>query len=92
MSVTIVTNYGKLKIELVLFLLLAVPISPLIEIMLKSFSVLVRLFCDLVPRPCFNFLANAASEVYNGTLFHRSIKGFMIQVLFGLITPQFLLE
>eukprot|EP01036_Dinobryon_divergens_P030593 gene30593-39862_t len=52
MSVTIVTNYGKLKVEL---------------------------FCDLVPRPCFNFLANAASDIYNDTLFHRSIKGFMIQ-------------
>lgn len=31
------------------------------------------------PRTCENFLALCASGYYNSTLFHRNIKGFMIQ-------------
>ena len=31
------------------------------------------------PRACENFLALCASGYYNGTLFHRNIKGFMVQ-------------
>lgn len=31
------------------------------------------------PRACENFLALAASGYYDGTIFHRNIKGFMIQ-------------
>mmetsp|Transcript_18599 Transcript_18599/g.59738 ORF Transcript_18599/g.59738 Transcript_18599/m.59738 type:complete len:177 (+) Transcript_18599:70-600(+) len=38
-----------------------------------------ELFCDSVPRTTFNFLALAASGYYDGTLFHRNIKGFMVQ-------------
>jgi peptidyl-prolyl cis-trans isomerase-like 3 len=32
-----------------------------------------------VPRASENFLALSASGYYNGTIFHRNIKGFMIQ-------------
>mmetsp|Transcript_10153 Transcript_10153/g.20208 ORF Transcript_10153/g.20208 Transcript_10153/m.20208 type:complete len:216 (+) Transcript_10153:465-1112(+) len=39
----------------------------------------LELFCDLVPRTCFNFLALAASGAYDGSLFHRLIPQFMIQ-------------
>ena len=40
----------------------------------------VELASDVVERSrCFNFLALAASGAYDGTLFHRNIKGFMIQ-------------
>lgn len=38
-----------------------------------------------MPRTAENFLALCASGYYNGTLFHRNIKGFMIQ---GGITPR----
>jgi peptidyl-prolyl cis-trans isomerase-like 3 len=38
-----------------------------------------ELFCDLAPRTCKNFLALAASNYYDGTIFHRSIKKFMLQ-------------
>jgi cyclophilin family peptidyl-prolyl cis-trans isomerase len=31
------------------------------------------------PRACENFLALSASGYYNDTLFHRNIKGFMVQ-------------
>jgi len=39
----------------------------------------LELFCDLVPTSCTNFMALAASGYYNNTVFHRNIKGFMIQ-------------
>jgi peptidyl-prolyl cis-trans isomerase-like 3 len=39
----------------------------------------LEIFCDTAPRTSFNFLALAASGAYDGTIFHRNIKGFMIQ-------------
>eukprot|EP00611_Tribonema_gayanum_P015498 TRINITY_DN27359_c0_g1_i1.p1 TRINITY_DN27359_c0_g1~~TRINITY_DN27359_c0_g1_i1.p1 ORF type:complete len:175 (+),score=26.85 TRINITY_DN27359_c0_g1_i1:44-526(+) len=39
----------------------------------------VELYCDLTPKTAYNFLALAASGYYDGTKFHRNIKGFMIQ-------------
>mmetsp|Transcript_7547 Transcript_7547/g.12547 ORF Transcript_7547/g.12547 Transcript_7547/m.12547 type:complete len:161 (+) Transcript_7547:61-543(+) len=39
----------------------------------------LEIFCDLVPKASFNFLALAASGYYDSTIFHRNIKGFMVQ-------------
>ncbi|XP_071947986.1 peptidyl-prolyl cis-trans isomerase-like 3 isoform X2 [Antedon mediterranea] len=39
----------------------------------------IELFCEQVPRACENFLALSASGYYKGCLFHRNIKGFMVQ-------------
>jgi peptidyl-prolyl cis-trans isomerase-like 3 len=39
----------------------------------------IELFCAECPRTCKNFLALCASGYYNNTLFHRSIKGFIVQ-------------
>ena len=39
----------------------------------------LEIFCDSVPRTSFNFLALAGAGYYDGTLFHRNIKGFMLQ-------------
>lgn len=39
----------------------------------------IELFCDECPKACENFLALCASNVYNGCLFHRNIKGFIVQ-------------
>ncbi|ELU05128.1 hypothetical protein CAPTEDRAFT_140600, partial [Capitella teleta] len=39
----------------------------------------LELFCDKCPKTCTNFLALCASDYYNQTLFHRNIKGFMVQ-------------
>lgn len=39
----------------------------------------VTLFCDIAPKTCENFLSLAESGYYEGTPFHRIIKGFMIQ-------------
>lgn len=39
----------------------------------------VELFCETCPKACENFLALCASGYYNNTIFHRNIKGFIIQ-------------
>ena len=38
-----------------------------------------EIFCDTAPRTSFNFLALCASGYYDGTTFHRNMRGFMIQ-------------
>jgi cyclophilin family peptidyl-prolyl cis-trans isomerase len=38
-------------------------------------NIKIELFCELCPKSCKNFLALAASGYYNGTIFHRNIKG-----------------
>lgn len=40
----------------------------------------LELHCDIVPRACENFLALCGQGYYDNTIFHRSIKNFMIQV------------
>mmetsp|Transcript_10562 Transcript_10562/g.16110 ORF Transcript_10562/g.16110 Transcript_10562/m.16110 type:complete len:220 (+) Transcript_10562:435-1094(+) len=42
-------------------------------------NIKLEVYCDTAPRTSFNFLALAASGYYNGTTFHRNIRGFMIQ-------------
>lgn len=42
-------------------------------------DVKAEIFCDTCPRTAFNFLALAAAGKFNGTIFHRNIRGFMIQ-------------
>lgn len=39
----------------------------------------MELFCELCPKTCENFLALCANDYYNGSLFHRNIKGFIVQ-------------
>lgn len=39
----------------------------------------IEIFCEAVPKAAENFLALCASNAYDNTLFHRNIKGFMIQ-------------
>ncbi|KAK2140870.1 hypothetical protein LSH36_1222g00006 [Paralvinella palmiformis] len=39
----------------------------------------LELFCDKCPKACENFLALCASGYYDNCLFHRNIKGFIVQ-------------
>jgi len=39
----------------------------------------LELHCDMVPRTCENFIRLASSGYYDGILFHRLIRNFMIQ-------------
>jgi len=38
-----------------------------------------EIFCDTAPKTSFNFLALCASNYYDQSIFHRNIRGFMIQ-------------
>lgn len=42
-------------------------------------SIEVTLFPDIAPKAVENFITLAESNYYDGTIFHRVIKGFMIQ-------------
>src|ERR1700682_1542014 len=46
-----------------------------------SGSLKIELYCELCPitSGCANFLGLAASDYYDGKLFHRNIAGFLIQ-------------
>ena len=39
----------------------------------------LELACELAPRTCHNFLALCACGLYDGSLFHRNVAGFVIQ-------------
>lgn len=39
----------------------------------------IELLCDLAPKACENFLALCASGYYDGCVFHRNIKNFILQ-------------
>lgn len=38
----------------------------------------IELYCDTVPRTCENFMRHCQNGYYDGTVFHRSIKNFMV--------------
>jgi peptidyl-prolyl cis-trans isomerase-like protein 2 len=40
----------------------------------------IELHCDIAPRTTENFIYLCEMGYYNDTVFHRSIKNFMIQV------------
>lgn len=42
-------------------------------------SLSLELHCDMVPKTCENFLKHCLNGYYNNTVFHRSIRNFMIQ-------------
>lgn len=42
-------------------------------------SIKIELFCEAAPKGCENFLALCASGYYDGCVFHRNIKGFIVQ-------------
>ena len=39
----------------------------------------IEIFCDLVPIAAKNFLGLCAKGYYDNTIFHRNIKGFIVQ-------------
>ncbi|XP_012384092.1 peptidyl-prolyl cis-trans isomerase-like 3 [Dasypus novemcinctus] len=39
----------------------------------------IEVFCERTPKACENFLVLCASNYYNGYIFHRNSKGFMVQ-------------
>ncbi len=53
--------------------------NPVVVIDTSLGAITVELFQDKAPKSVENFLAYAKSGFYSGTIFHRVIKGFMIQ-------------
>ncbi|RXW17584.1 hypothetical protein EST38_g8269 [Candolleomyces aberdarensis] len=39
----------------------------------------IEVFCEAVPRAAENFLALCASNYFDGCIFHRNIKTFIVQ-------------
>ena len=53
--------------------------NPKIELKTTLGSVTVELFEDIAPKTCENFTTHVKNGYYNGLIFHRVIKEFMIQ-------------
>ena len=53
--------------------------NPLVLLETTSGDILIELFADKAPDSVANFLAYADEGFYENTIFHRVIKGFMIQ-------------
>ncbi len=60
--------------------------KPLIQIETSHGEIFLELDCDKAPVSVENFIAYAKAGHYDGTIFHRVIKGFMIQG--GGLTPN----
>ncbi|MBG0791051.1 MAG: peptidylprolyl isomerase [Desulfovibrionaceae bacterium] len=53
--------------------------NPLVLLETPEGEILIELFPDKAPKTVENFLKYVDDEFYDGTLFHRVIKGFMVQ-------------
>jgi peptidyl-prolyl cis-trans isomerase B (cyclophilin B) len=53
--------------------------NPMVLLETPEGEILIELFADKAPKSVENFLAYVDDKFYDGTLFHRVIKGFMIQ-------------
>lgn len=80
---------------LILAVIIALPIishatqaNPKVLIKTSKGDITLELFADKAPITVKNFLSYVDEKFYNGTIFHRVIKDFMIQG--GGFTPEFL--
>lgn len=53
--------------------------SPVVVLETSQGNIEVRLFPDVAPKACENFIGLAQKGYYNGLIFHRVIKDFMVQ-------------
>ncbi len=53
--------------------------NPLVQMMTSRGEIILELFRDKAPISVENFIRYAREGHYNGTIFHRVIKGFMVQ-------------
>lgn len=58
---------------------MAQPANPKVVIKTSRGDITLELFADKAPQTVANFLAYVDAKFYDGTIFHRVIKGFMIQ-------------
>lgn len=55
------------------------PQRPVVKMVTSKGEIEIELYADKAPMTVENFLTYVRSGFYNGTIFHRVIKGFMIQ-------------
>jgi peptidylprolyl isomerase len=53
--------------------------QPVVVLETNQGTIEIKLFPHVAPKACENFMGLATKGYYNGTVFHRVIKGFMIQ-------------
>jgi cyclophilin family peptidyl-prolyl cis-trans isomerase len=61
------------------YIAFANPANPVVLMKTSKGDITVELFADKAPITVKNFLSYADNKFYDGTIFHRVIKGFMIQ-------------
>lgn len=61
--------------------------NPKVLMKTSNGDIIIELFPDKAPISVWNFLTYVDEKFYDGTIFHRVIKGFMIQG--GGLTPEF---
>ncbi len=72
----------RLLLPILTCLLLTAPAhaaNPVVEMKTTAGTITIELYPDKAPKTVENFLAYVDAGFYNGTVFHRVIKGFMIQ-------------
>lgn len=57
----------------------ALAANPLVEMKTNFGNVVFELFPDKAPKTVDNFMRYVKSGFYKGTLFHRSVKNFVVQ-------------
>lgn len=53
--------------------------SPLVILQTTQGDIQIKLFPNVAPKACQNFIGLIEKGYYNGVIFHRVIKGFMVQ-------------
>ena len=53
--------------------------APMVVFETNQGNIELKLFCDVAPKTCENFLGLVEKKYYDGIVFHRVIKDFMIQ-------------
>lgn len=75
-----------LSLLLVLFLGSLLAANPRVLMKTSKGDIVIELFADKAPITVKNFLNYVGDKFYDGTIFHRVIKGFMVQG--GGLTPD----
>ncbi len=76
-------GYDMIRILLAMFvgttIMMAGGKAPIVELQTNQGTIVLKMFPKASPLAVENFVTHAKKGYYNGTIFHRVIRGFMIQ-------------